>query len=278
MHTPTVLAYVSENLKRFSQKNYVKSYLTSLRVVCTHVIAIFMVNITMWPSIHHKLPVSGVQRTLFFCFCFFFSLFKTTEICFESTKMEPLKFVLSLPKWDFFTGKKHFTTGKKFRKTDFAPSEKYSSYAPVACKADIRTKYPKQGKRSGFLLFIGGDSKVTIFYKKKCWFLLFLFCVCFCFFFFLNCIIFCSRLYRPFVVEGRIWHKNCEFFLFFFKSLTKLDKVGTVICTKHPCEECLMYVYRGNLKGESVVVAILPSRIWRWVIVPPDFFVTKPAK
>ena len=34
---------------------------------------------------------------------------------------------------------------------------------------------------------------------------------------------------------------------------------------------------QGNLKGESVVVAILPSHM-EGVIVPPDFFVVKPAK
>ena len=41
-----------------------------------------------------------------------------------------MKFVLSLPKCEFSTGKKHSTPGKKIRKNDFAPSEKYSSYAP----------------------------------------------------------------------------------------------------------------------------------------------------
>ena len=45
-----------------------------------------------------------------------------------------LKFVLGLPKWKFPTGKKHFTPGKKVRKNDFAPSEKFSCYAPgITC-------------------------------------------------------------------------------------------------------------------------------------------------
>ena len=44
---------------------------------------------------------------------------------------KPLKFVLGLPKWEFSNGKKHFIPGNKIRKTDFAPSEKYSSYASV---------------------------------------------------------------------------------------------------------------------------------------------------
>ena len=41
------------------------------------------------------------------------------------------KFVLGLPKWEFSTGKKHFTPGKKIRKNDFAPSEKYACYDPA---------------------------------------------------------------------------------------------------------------------------------------------------
>ena len=48
---------------------------------------------------------------IFILFYFIFSLFKT------------LKFVLGLPKWEF-------STRKKIRKNDFAPSEKHSSYAP----------------------------------------------------------------------------------------------------------------------------------------------------
>ena len=40
-----------------------------------------------------------------------------TEICFGSTKMEILE--------------KAFHTGKKIRKNDFAPSEKFSCYAPT---------------------------------------------------------------------------------------------------------------------------------------------------
>ena len=57
------------------------------------------------------------MRFFFFFFFFFFcfSLLKTTE------------FVLGLPKWQFFTGKKHFSPGKN---QDFAPSEKYACYAP----------------------------------------------------------------------------------------------------------------------------------------------------
>ena len=57
---------------------------------------------------------------VFVCFFFFvFSLFKTTEICLGATKV-----------WIFYR-EKAFYTGKKIRKSDFAPSEKFSSYAPV---------------------------------------------------------------------------------------------------------------------------------------------------
>ena len=44
---------------------------------------------------------------------------------------------------------------------------------------------------------------------------------------------------------------------------------------------CIRWVYfdlsQGNLKGAFVEAAIL-LHVWRWVIVPPDFFVAKPAK
>ena len=55
----------------------------------------------------------------FFFFFFCFSLFKTTEICFGSTKME------------IFYREKAFHVGKKIRKNDFASSEKFSSYTLI---------------------------------------------------------------------------------------------------------------------------------------------------
>ena len=55
----------------------------------------------------------------FFFFAFHFSFSKW------------LKFVSSLPKWKFSTGKKHLTLAKKSGKNDLAPSEKFSCYAPV---------------------------------------------------------------------------------------------------------------------------------------------------
>ena len=53
-------------------------------------------------------------------FFFFFLLFtfQTTKICFGSTKME------------IFYQEKAFHAGKKAGKDDFAPSEKFSCYAP----------------------------------------------------------------------------------------------------------------------------------------------------
>ena len=61
---------------------------------------------------------------LFFFFFFCFSLLKMTKICFGSTKME------------IFYREKAFHAGKKIRKNDFAPSEKYACYAPV-CRTTL---------------------------------------------------------------------------------------------------------------------------------------------
>ena len=58
-----------------------------------------------------------IGEDFFFFFCF--SLLKTTEICFGSTKM------------GIFYREKAFHAGKKSRKNDFAPSEKYACYAPA---------------------------------------------------------------------------------------------------------------------------------------------------
>ena len=54
------------------------------------------------------------EGPFFFFFSFCFSLLKTTETCFGSTKMGI-----------FYRGK-----GEKIRENDFAPSEKYAIYAP----------------------------------------------------------------------------------------------------------------------------------------------------
>ena len=65
----------------------------------------------------------GPYFYFFLIFFFCFSLFKTTEISFGSTKIGILD------------QEKAFCTGEKTRKNDFAPSEKYSSYAVI-----MRTK------------------------------------------------------------------------------------------------------------------------------------------
>ena len=61
--------------------------------------------------------LQNAERTFFFLFCC--SLFKTTEICFGSTKI------------GIFYREKAFYTGKEIGKDYFVPSEKCSSYAPV---------------------------------------------------------------------------------------------------------------------------------------------------
>ena len=75
-----------------------------------------------------KLKMEGGNVTklgevfFFFLFYFFFlcfSLFKMTEVCFGCIKI------------GIFYSEKAFTSGKKILKSDFAPSEKYSSYTPA---------------------------------------------------------------------------------------------------------------------------------------------------
>ena len=61
-----------------------------------------------------------ISRGPFFFFFFFFF--------FACHFFKPLKFVWGLPKWAVFTGKKHISRWEKIRKSDFSPSEKYSSY------------------------------------------------------------------------------------------------------------------------------------------------------
>ena len=60
-----------------------------------------------------------MRRGPFFFFFFFFFF----SFAFHFSKRR--KFVLGLPKWNFSTGKKAFHAGKKIRKNDFAPSEKF---------------------------------------------------------------------------------------------------------------------------------------------------------
>ena len=66
--------------------------------------------------------------SLFFLFYFIYLFIYLFIFSFHLSK--PLKFILGLPKWEFSTRKKHFTLEKQFWKNDFAPSKKYSSYAP----------------------------------------------------------------------------------------------------------------------------------------------------
>ena len=62
-----------------------------------------------------------IKEVRTFCFSFFFSFLKTTEICFE--------FVLGLPKWEI-PGKSISWRGKKSRKMTL-PRQKNACYAPA---------------------------------------------------------------------------------------------------------------------------------------------------
>ena len=71
-----------------------------------------------------------------FYFILFFSLFKTMKICFGATKIE-----IFYREKAFHTGKCcvkcFFPPGKKIRKNYFAPSEKFSCYAPTLPRVNI---------------------------------------------------------------------------------------------------------------------------------------------
>ena len=66
----------------------------------------------------------GVKIDFFFFFLFN-SLFKTTKICFGSTRMEIFYWEKSISCWE------------KIRKNDFALSEKFSCYAPVPMSLEL---------------------------------------------------------------------------------------------------------------------------------------------
>ena len=104
-----------------------------------------------------------------FCFCFFVFVF-----AFHLWKRR--KFVLGLPKWEFSTGKKHFTPGKKIRKNDFAHSENM----PFTPLIPSRGKWAKTYLLCFFVVVV-----VVVFLFLFLFFFvfLFLFCFCFCFFF-----------------------------------------------------------------------------------------------
>ena len=64
-----------------------------------------------------------VVLLVFFFFFFFFFFFLLSHFS------KPLKFVLGLPKWKSIERKKNISRQEK--NDDFAPSEKYSPYAPA---------------------------------------------------------------------------------------------------------------------------------------------------
>ena len=68
------------------------------------------------------------REGFFFFLSFFFLFFFFFFFAFHFWKRR--KVVLGLPKWEFFYQEKNFHAGKKIRKNDFVPSEKYVCYAP----------------------------------------------------------------------------------------------------------------------------------------------------
>ena len=118
----------------------------------------------------------------FFLFCFvFFFLFIFLFVCFFASHFsKPLKFVLGLPKWKFSTGKKAFHSGEKIKKNDFAPSKKFSCYAPAqnvliwgrGCTGGVEVGVvlipPPPPPRKGFffVLFLFFSTNVFLFYSS----------------------------------------------------------------------------------------------------------------
>ena len=100
----------------------------------------------------------GEGEDLLFFFFFFF--------CFAFHFSKPLKFVLGLPKWEFSTRKKHFTPGKKIRKNDFAPSEKYSSYAPTVF---LVTSYQGRGFKTPKIFYNKGHMMLHLVATYRSW-------------------------------------------------------------------------------------------------------------
>ena len=82
------------------------------------------------------------------------------------------KIVLSLPKWEFFTTKKHFTPGKN-QENDFAPSEKYSSYPPrwIAYGGGCREDQLKAKSKENLYVTITSSKKMKGYFSwyHKVW-------------------------------------------------------------------------------------------------------------
>ena len=109
------------------------------------------------------------MRTFFFFFFFSlcFSLLEMMEICFGSTKM------------GISYREKAFHAGKKIRKNDFAPSEKYTCYAPAAnfvtvsmiCSKNAYT-HAKCGKLCNFFWYNVQSCTNKITSRVVCFFVL----------------------------------------------------------------------------------------------------------
>ena len=93
-----------------------------------------------------------MRRGPSFFFFFFFLLLKA------------MKFVLGLPKWEFSTGKLSISHREKHQENDFAPSEKYSSYArPWPSTSLQRETLGLSTHVSGFFFFGGGVKLGPVF-------------------------------------------------------------------------------------------------------------------
>ena len=84
-----------------------------------------------------------------------------------------------------------------------------------------------------------------------------------------NCTLQITFKSNPNLCTAGIWIVNTNIYLY--------NRSTDTLSTLHLLRCNTIYFLRGNLKGESVV---RPScrHIRRWVFVPPDFFVAKPAK
>ena len=60
--------------------------------------------------------------------------------------------IVTLPKWEIFCREKHFTPGKKIRKNDFSPSEKYACYASACERSRVRFLDPTDVLHVHFIL------------------------------------------------------------------------------------------------------------------------------
>ena len=103
-----------------------------------------------------KVVVKRGEDFFFFFFWFAFHFWKRR------------KFVLGVPKWEFSTGKKNYTSGKN-QENDFAHSEKYVCYVPGCADTllPVIMSIINNSFRSGSFSRILRQAVVTPLIKKK---------------------------------------------------------------------------------------------------------------